>query len=236
MSALAPDEKRRLLTGISIFSGLTDRELDSLSAAARSVTFGARKELFHKGDSGTQLYVVVEGRLKALTTSAEGSDMVYNIMGPGDVIGEIAILGSIERTLTVRTLEPCEMLVLDRRDLLALLRSRPELALELLAMLAQRVRDMGEKFEEVKFLNLPYRLARRFEAAARSYGKTEGAEVRIDLKLSQEEWGELAGATREAVNKQLRVWADQGLVRRENGYVILCRPEEMARLAHCVPL
>ena len=236
VSALAPDEKRRLLTGVSIFSGLSDRELDSLSAAARRVSFGARKELFHKGDRGTQLYVVAEGRLKALTTSAEGNDMVYNIMGPGDVIGEIAILGSIERTLTVRTLEKCELLVLDRRDLLALLRSRPELALELLAMLAQRVRDMGEKFEEVKFLNLPYRLARRFEAAARSYGKTEGAEVRIDLKLSQEEWGELAGATREAVNKQLRVWTEEGLVRRENGYVILCRPEEMARLAHCVPL
>ena len=236
VSAIGPAEKRRLLTGVSIFAGLTDRELDSLASAARRVTFDARKELFHKGDTGTQLYVVVEGRLKALTTSAEGSDMVYNIMGPGDVIGEIAILGSIERTLTVRTLEKCEMLVLDRRDLLGLLRSRPELALELLGTLAQRVRDMGEKFEEVKFLNLPYRLARRFDAAARSYGKIEGNEVRIDLKLSQEEWGELAGATREAVNKQLRVWTDEGLVRRERGYVVLCQPEEIARLARCVPL
>ena len=77
---------------------------------------------------------------------------------------------------------------------------------------------------------------RALAAAARTYGKIEGNEVRIDLKLSQEEWGELAGATREAVNKQLRVWTDQGLVRRERGYVVLCQPEEIARLARCVPL
>lgn len=236
VATLGPAEKRRLLSGASIFSGLSERELDSLASVARLVSYAPREEVFHKGDRGTQLYLVAEGRLKALTTSSEGNDVVFNIMGPGDVIGEIAIFGAIERTLTVRTLEKCQLLVLDRRDLMALLRSRPELSLDLLGMLAQRLRDMGEKFEEAKFLNLPYRLARRFDAAARSYGKAMGDEVRIDLKLSQEEWGELAGATREAVNKQLRTWSADGLVRREDGYVILCRPEEISRLARCMPL
>ena len=234
--AVGPAEKRRLLSGASIFSTLSDREVDTLVSAARLVTYAARKEIFHKGDRGTQLFLVAEGRLKALTTSAEGSDVVFNIMGPGDVIGEIAIFGATERTLSVRSLEKCQLLVLDRRDLMPLVRSRPELALDLLAMLAERLRDMGEKFEEAKFLNLPFRLARRFEAAARAYGETVDGEVRIDLKLSQEEWGELAGATREAVNKQLRSWSDEGLVRREGGYVILCRPEEMSRLSRCIPL
>ena len=236
VAALGPAEKRRLLSGVSIFSALSDRELDSLASTVRLVSYDARKELFHQGDRGTQLFLVAEGRLKALTTSSEGSDVVFSIMGPGDVIGEVAIFGAVERTLSVRTLEKCQLLVLDRRDLLALVRARPELAQELLAMLAKRLRDTGEKFAEAKFLNLPYRLARRFDAAAAAYGKALGDEVRIDLKLSQEEWGELAGATREAINKQLRAWSDEGLVRREDGYVILCKPDEIRRLANCIPL
>ena len=84
---------------------------------------------------------------------------------------------------------------------------------------------------EVKFLNLPYRLARRFDAAARAYGKAQGDEIRIDLKLSQEEWGDLVGATRESINKQFRSWTKEGLIHTDRGCIVLDRPEEMKRLA-----
>ena len=231
-----PGEKRTLLSRATIFAGLQSRQLDALASAARIEKVRAKTELFHKGDPGRQLYVVARGRLKALTTSKDGDDVVVSIIGPGEVIGEIAILGEIERTLTVRTLEASELLVLDRRDLLSLLRSEPDLCLAMLVLVARRVRDQIEMFEEVHFLNLPYRLARKFDSLSRIYGERCDSGLRIDLKLSQEEWGDTVGATREAVNKQLRTWTREGLLSIEGGYVVLCRPEQIARLAQRVPL
>ena len=106
----------------------------------------------------------------------------------------------------------------------------------LLAMLAKRLRDTGEKFAEAKFLNLPYRLARRFDAAAAAYGKALGDEVRIDLKLSQEEWGDLVGTTRESINKQLRSWASEGVLSLDRGYVVIHQIEGLERIANQVAI
>src|SRR4030095_10232257 len=117
--ALSPERKRELLARVPLFSGFSARELDALVPAARPVTIEARTELFHKGDAGSQLYVVIEGRLKAVTTSPEGDDVMFNVMGPGEVFGELALFSESPRSATVRALEHCELLVLDRRDFLA---------------------------------------------------------------------------------------------------------------------
>ena len=233
---LSPTERRQLLARAPLFRGIDSSRLDNLVPATRVESFGAQKNLFRKGDRGRQLYVVARGRLKALTTSDEGDEVVFGIMGPGEVIGEIGILGDTERTLTVRTLEPCDLLVLDGRDFLSLVRTEPDLCLELLQLLGKRIRDQIQMFEDVKFLKLPYRLARKLDNLAEIYGEPCDGGIRIDLKLSQEEWGDTVGATREAVNKQLRSWVDEGLIRIDHGYIVLCDPERIKALAENFPL
>ncbi len=225
------DEKRRLLGSVPLFAGLGPRELDALLPAARPVRFAAREEVFHKGDPGAQLFVVVSGRLKALTTSQEGDDVVFSLMGPGEVFGEVAVLGECRRTATVRAIDACELLALDRRDFLAFLRKSPDVAIGLLGLLANRLRNVSELVEDTQFLNLPLRLAKKFTACARTYGEPDDGGVRINLRLSQEEWGDLVGATRESVNKQMRAWSEEGLIRVDGGYVLLLRPEELERIA-----
>ena len=225
-------EKRKLLATVSFFADLDERTLEALVPACRSASFAAKEEICHKGDPGSELYVVVSGSVKALTTSAEGDDVVFNIMGAGEVFGEIAVLGQTERTATVVAIEPCELLVLDRRDLLAFLRRNPEVGIRLLALMADRVRRLSEQFEDVQFLNLPFRLAKQLNSLTKSYGKEEGTGIRIDLKLSQAEWGDLVGATRESINKQLRVWTEEGLIRLDGGYVVIEKRQELERLAN----
>jgi CRP-like cAMP-binding protein len=229
---LDPTEKRELLAGVPIFAGLGSRELGALAEVARAVRVRARKEVFHKGDRGAQLYVVARGSVKALTTSADGNDVVFSIMGPGEVFGEVALLSENERTATVVAVDACELLVLDRRDFLAFLKSYPHVAIQMLGMLAERLRRTSELIEDTQFLNLPVRLAKKLGALAGRYGSpVESGGIRIDLKLSQEEWGDLVGATREAVNKQLRTWAEEGLVQMDGGYVWIRRPEALEKLA-----
>jgi CRP-like cAMP-binding protein len=174
---------------------------------------------------------VVEGTLKVVTTSEEGHDLVFSTLGPGDVFGEVAVLCEGERTATVVALTDCELVVVDRRELLAFLRSHPDAALRLMAVLAQRVRNLSEFVEDTHFLNLPVRLAKKLVAYAESHGRRCAEGVRIELRLSQEEWGDLVGATRESINKQMRAWTDQGLIRVDHGCVVLLRPEALEALA-----
>jgi CRP-like cAMP-binding protein len=237
-SGVAPvsrSEKQRLLAGVPLFAGLSDRELDGLVDVARTRTLRAREELFHKGDEGSQVYLVVSGALKALTTSDEGDDVVFSILGPGEIFGEIAFLGSPVRTATVTALDACELVAIDRRDFLAFLKGHPEASIKLLSVLAARLKHVSELVEDTLFLNLPIRLAKKLLHYASLYGEPlpDGA-VRIGLRLSQEEWGDLVGATRESINKQMRAWSEQGLVGTDHGHVVIHEIEALEQLAGCV--
>jgi CRP-like cAMP-binding protein len=231
VARLSADAKRKLLAGGSLFAGLESRQLDEIAAATRTQKLAKREELFHKGDAGAQVYVVVSGRLKALTTSLEGDDVVFNILGPGEVFGEIALLGETPRTATVTAIEPCELLVIDRRDFLALLRRHPEAAIGLLRVLSLRLKRVSELLEDTLFLNLPIRLAKKLLSLDRIYGRDTEAGRRVDLKLSQEEWGDLVGTTRESINKQMRAWTEQGLISVDRGYIVIHRSDELEKLA-----
>ena len=104
------DEKRKLLSRVSLFSGLPARQLDALAGVARTRSLRQRQELFHKGDPGTQVYVVIRGTLKALTTSGEGDDVVFSLFTSGELFGEIAFLTTRTRTATVRAITDSELL------------------------------------------------------------------------------------------------------------------------------
>jgi len=231
VATISREARRELLANASLFSRLSPGQLDEITGSARIERLALRKELFHKGDEAGQVYVVASGKLKALTTSSEGDDVVFDIMGPGEVIGEIALLGGTPRTATVTALEPCELLVIDRREFLAFLKRNPDAATELLRVLAVRIKRLSELVEDTLFLNLPLRLAKKLTALARVYGQPAPDGVRVDLKLSQEEWGDLVGTTRESINKQMRQWTHEGLVRVEGGYVVVLRPEVLEKLA-----
>ena len=233
LSSPTRKEKRALLARAPLFAGLSETEIDELSEAARPRSLEPREELFHKNDEGTQVYLVTRGSLKALTTSDDGDDVVFAIMGIGELIGEIAFLGSGRRSATVSAVTQSELLSIDRRDFLAFLTAHPEASMKLMAVLAQRIERISELVEDTLFLNLPIRLAKKLVHYASVYGDEVEGGVRINLKLSQEEWGDLVGATRESINKQMRAWTEAGILSSDGGYVMLAQPAVLEQLAGC---
>lgn len=226
------DFRRSMLAQTALFRGLSEIQLDALMQRLRPKRLGPREELCHKGDEGTQLYLVLSGRLKASATSPDGSDMTFAVMGPGEVVGELAVLGAGIRTATITAMDTCELLVLDQRDFHALLSEHADLSLKLLQTLARRVSRLSETMEDTYFLNLPARLAKRLLALARSYGKEEsGGGTRIGLKLSQGELAELVATSRESVNKQVGQWRQDGLLSMDAGHVTLHDIEALKRIS-----
>lgn len=227
-------DRRRLLAKVPLFAKLDARELDALLTCTRVQRLPAKRELFHKGDEGSQVFVILEGHARVVTSSADGSDVQFGIMDPGEVFGELALLGEGERTATVSAIEPCELLVIDRRDFLAFLKHQPDVANKLLEVLASRIRRISEFVEDRVFLNLPSRLAKKLLSLRDAYGEESRDGIRIELKLSQQELGNMVGTSRESINKQMRAWEEDGVLAMRRGIITIRDEEALESLAGLV--
>jgi len=214
-------DKRSLLERVSIFAQLEARELDQLAEIAATKRLQAKQTLFRKGDDGSQVYVIISGRLKISSHGEDGKETVLRIMDPGEVVGDLALLTGEPRSATVTALERADLLVIQRRDLLPFLEQHPKTAIKLLSTLAALVCKVSEQFEDRVFLNLPSRLSKKLIALSDNYGEEVAGGTKIDLKISQGELGEMVGTSRESVNKQIRQWVEAGVVKMEKGYITI---------------
>jgi CRP-like cAMP-binding protein len=219
------------LSKVWILQGLSEEEFAHLSQLARTKVCKPREIIVQKGDPAQEFFVLLRGRAKVGTPGADGSDATINVLGPGEVFGEIAILDGQPRSATVTALEKCEMAVVDKPAFDGLLASSPAIAVKLLGVLAARVRELTTRIEDRAFLDVPARLAKQLLWLARNHGSASGPVVRIDLRLSQQELGDLVGATRESVNKQLREWTRSGILKQERDCIELFDPEALADIA-----
>lgn len=223
--------KRDILSKIFLFSGLSGPELDVIAEYAVARRYPARKEIFHKGDDGTEAYAIVKGHLKAISESGDGKEAVLSIMESGEVFGEVAMLCGGKRSATVKTLEPTDLLVLHRRDLLGVFDKHSSIAVSCLAALAERLVRITETMEDVMFRSLPSRLARRLLALGDSHGDPDGDDLRIELRLSQGELAGMVGTSRESVNKQMKAWEREGFVTHDRGEVVIHDRSALVELA-----
>jgi CRP/FNR family cyclic AMP-dependent transcriptional regulator len=220
MSADAID-KRALLANHPLFGQLVPEELERLVAYMRLVRHPARTVLFRKGDPGTHMVVVVRGRIKVCTHSEDGKELVLNLINPGEVVGEIALLDGSDRTADAVTLTDSDLLILERRDFIPFLQRHPDSCMRLFAVLCERLRKTSELLEEALFLEGSSRLAKRLVHLAEIFGKPVPGGVKIDISLSQQQLGNMVGMSRESMNKQLKQWRRDGLIRTEDGHYVL---------------
>ena len=230
MTAKAFIEARKLVTGHSLLDRLEPHELDKLMRFARLERHGPGEVIFRKGDPGHSMMTVLKGRIKVSSSSPEGKELVLAVLAQGEILGEMAVLEGKPRSADATALEATELLLLDRRDFIPFLERNPKICIRMLALLSDRLRRTSELLEDRAFLSLPARLAKTLLDLARSQGRELEDGVRIDFTMSQGNLGALLGASRESVNKQLAAWRNEGLIDMRRGFVVITRPQELARL------
>jgi len=208
-----------MLGSIRVFEGLSRRELDLLHAITGTKRLRAREVLFRKGDPGSALYGVLRGRMRVFSSGPDAKELVFRFLEAGDVLGEVALFDAQVRSATIEAVEPCELLSLQRRDLLPFLEEHPRVAIKLAMVLARSLRDLSQRVEDELSLTIPARLARKLLALVLTHGHEVAGGVRIEQRLPQHILGELVGATRESINKQMRLWVGAGAIQVERGYV-----------------
>jgi CRP-like cAMP-binding protein len=214
-------DKRSLLARTPLFSQFSAEELNRLVSFMRVERYPARRVLVRKGDPGTSMMVVLEGRVQICTRSEEGREFVVNIINPGEVFGEIALLDGSDRTADAVTMDPCELMILERRDFMPFLRDHPDACLRLLELLCQKLRWTTGVLEAALFLEGPSRLARVLVHLASLYGHRADQGIELRIRLSQQQLANMVGMSRESINKQLGQWRDDGFVAIEEGRITI---------------
>jgi CRP/FNR family cyclic AMP-dependent transcriptional regulator len=228
------EKHTRLLRSIPLFADLSAEQLSKIAVLAQVRSYPARTAVVTQGEPARALFGIMHGRLKVASSGPDGRDTVLGIMAEGEIFGEVALLDGGPRSATCTTIEPCELLVLDRQPFMDLLHTSPAIAVKLLDVLAKRLRRLSQRSENTAFLDVPTRLARALLDLATRFGERQAKPANglyISLRLSQQELGDLVSATRESVNKHLGDWNKQGLLTVRDGRLIITDVDGLRRLA-----
>ena len=212
-----------------LFTALDDASAASLRASMENVRLNKGAILFSEGDEGDHLYVIVEGKLKLGTSSGDGRENLLSILGPGEMFGELSLFDPGPRTSTATAVTDVRMLSLGHNKVVPWITQHPQVALELLARLAQRLRRNYEVVGDLVFSDVPGRVAKALIDLGERFGKetTEGLYVNHDL--TQEELAQLVGASRETVNKALADFAGRNWIRLDGRAVLVLDLERLSK-------
>lgn len=199
----------------TLFGGLDQRALGEIAGRTVQRRYRKGNVIFVQGEAGERCFVIASGMVKISAYHQDGREAVLAVLGPGDVLGELALFEQSPRSADASALEDAVLLSLDAQSLNEAILHHPEIGLALLHVLGLRLRQANESFQDIAFFDVPGRVARRLADLADAHGidGAEGTTV-IDIELSQESLAQMVGATRESVNKALALLKRRGLVAR----------------------
>jgi CRP/FNR family transcriptional regulator, cyclic AMP receptor protein len=230
MPASATAERgRKLLENCPLFVALDAQGRRELVSHASPRNYAASEPICHIGEPGSNMMAVVAGTVRISLPVTRGREIILADLPAGELFGEIAMLDGKPRSANATALTKCELLVLDRRDVLPVLEKYPTACLKMMEILCGRIRRSDERMADIAFFDLPARLAKtllHYPAKA----ATAGAPCK--LSLSQRELAEMAGGTRENVNRCLRSWQQRGILQLKSGWTIILKPDVLRGMAN----
>jgi len=219
-----------LLSRTELFGGLESEELRACAERFHTMKFGKGEILFARGDPGTHLYLVAEGRVRLATATSEGRELSFRHAVSGDLFGELAALDGGTRSATATALSPVTVYALERTALRQLWSTRPKVLNNIVAFLCRRLRETSSQLESIALYPMDVRLARLLLLALGKAQPARGTRVSLELGFSQGELAQLLGASRPKVNAALGTLESAGAVKRTLDR-LFCDPAKLAEIA-----
>ena len=212
-----------------LFTALDDAAAESLRASMDTVKIAKGSILFKEGDDGEHLYVIIEGKLKLGTSSGDGRENLLSILGPGEMFGELSLFDPGPRTSTATAVTDAKLLSLSHEKVIPWLKQNPEVSLQLLTRLSQRLRRTNEAVGDLVFSDVPGRVAKALIDLGDRFGKTTPEGLLVNHDLTQEELAQLVGASRETVNKALADFAGRGWLKLDGRSVLIADVDRLSK-------
>lgn len=196
-----------------LFAKVDPATIAALAAFAVRRAWDAGTVLFQRGDSGDYLLALISGRVRLSVSTPGGKELVLRHMGPGDVIGEFALIDGQPRSADATVVEPSSGVVLRRDRFLQVAHAQPRLGMALAEHLCQQLRSTNYQMESIALYDLRSRVARFLLFALRGEGARSGR-VRLKMALNQGELALVVGASRPKVNQVLQAFLAEGILER----------------------
>jgi CRP/FNR family transcriptional regulator, cyclic AMP receptor protein len=217
------------LKQVPLFADLADEDIRELMAVARRRIFRSGEVIFHRDDPGQVLYVIKEGKVKISLISPEGQEISLVVFGKGECFGEFAILDGLPRSADAIALERVECYTLQRSDFHKTIMKNPKIAIQVMEVLSRRLRTTDQMVENLIFLDVYGRVAKKLLELADSHGSKVDNGIRIEVRLTQQELASMVGASRESVNKVMCYFTDKNFISTDKHRITLHRIADLKR-------
>jgi len=179
--------------------------------------------IFHQGDRGRELYVVMQGKVRIFKISPAGEETSINIFSTGDIIGEFSTIDDQPRSATAKAIERCALLEMTRERFLSRMREMPDLALSMARLLVAKARWTAAYAETIAQFDAAGRLLHILLLYNEQFGEEiePGKRYELDLALNQTDLASLVGARREWINRILQAWRKRGLIVYDAGRITI---------------
>jgi CRP/FNR family transcriptional regulator/CRP/FNR family cyclic AMP-dependent transcriptional regulator len=223
------EKETSYLKQVSLFANLADEDIQELMASAKRRTFRAGEVIFHRDDPGQVLYMIKEGKVKICIISPDGQEISLAVFGKGESFGEFALLDGLPRSADAIALEKVECYTLQRSDFHNAIMKNPKIAIQVLESLTKRLRNTDNMVEDLIFLDVYGRVAKKLLELADAHGVKTDDGVRIDVRLTQQELASMVGASRESVNKVMGYFTEKDFISTDKHRITLHRIADLKR-------
>lgn len=224
-------EISELIAGSTLFRVLSDQGRGWIAERSRIVEFGKNDVLYRIDDPSDRYFGVLQGRVRFCASTPDGKAMTSHYAHEGDWFGEIGLFEGGSRIINCEADCETRVAILSASDLQAIARKEPQMYEPIVGVLTERIRQVGQLLQGAVFQDLSARLAGRLIELAEQSGKEDVRGILIDMHLPHEQLGQLVGATREAVSRQLNLWKKNGWVDVAYGKVTLTDLPALSQIA-----
>lgn len=210
-----------VLKNIPLFSELSEKDLQRIVQVANRQRYHKENLILIEEEVGSSMFVILDGRVKISRISDDGREVILAIMSEGDFFGEMSLLDGHTRSANVTAIEDSELLVIRREEFLQMLHDYPQIAVNLLKELAQRIRKGDEHIKSLSLQDAKGRVANTLIRIAEDYGVFRKGQVEINELPLQQDLANMAGTSRETISRVIKTLIQQGYLKKERGKIII---------------
>jgi CRP-like cAMP-binding protein len=229
LNRLQTDTIVALLAGHEWFASLTDAELQGLAEQAETVYWEPGDVVFEEGERGDACYVLHSGAVKVLRRFPDGRRITLARLGPGSVVGELALFDGERRSATVEAVEPALAVALAGEAVMGILKTDPEAAISVAISLADRLRAANERMFEHSLATVNGRVAATLLGQVEARQAQGAGDRNIELVGSAVDIARLAGAPREQATRVMHWMENEGVITMKRGKTVVHDPAALSR-------
>ena len=225
------EQGRLLLHGVGLFKGLAPEAIDDALDAARRHKVAKGAALFRQDDPPEAFYVLVRGRVKVTQETPEGQTVVVRFIGPGEMLGCVAVCGGTGYPGTATAVEDCVLVGWTSKIFSELMLRHPKLAVSALGAVGRRLQEAQARMREMATEKVERRIAHALLRLVRQAGRRVEGGVEIDFPISRQDIAEMTGTTLHTVSRTLSAWESRGIVASGRQRVMVRDPHGLVSIA-----